>query len=79
MPRTKLDRFRQTREEREAWIIRGAMARNRMCHNYELAEVIQSTPAYVSKCFKNGFSDKMKARMHKKLRFTAEEWEELVS
>lgn len=77
MPRTKLDRFTVTQEEREARVIKAAMARNGMFKDVELARKIKADPGHLSKGFKNGFSLKMKQRMHKVLRFTEEEKEAL--
>ena len=73
MPRTKLDRFTVTQEEREARVIKAAMARNGMFKDVELARKIKADPGHLSKGFKSGFTDKMKKRMHNVLRFTEEE------
>ena len=77
MPRTKLDRMTISKAEIETRIIKAAMARNGLFHNKELAEKIGTDPGYLSHGFKKGFSDQMKKRMHKVLRFTDEEKEAL--
>ena len=73
MPRTKLDKRRVSKAEIETRIIKSAMARNGCFTNKQLAEKIDTDAGYLSKGFKNGFSDTMKKRMHKVLRFTPEE------
>ena len=77
MPRTKLDKYSISRAEMEARVIKAAMARNGIFHNKTLAEKIRTDPGYLSHGFKKGFSGEMKKRMHKVLRFTAEEREAL--
>ena len=77
MARTKLDKHRISRAEMETRIIKSAMARNGCFTNKELAEKIDTDAGYLSRGFRSGFSDAMKKRMHKVLRFTAEEIEVL--
>lgn len=77
MPRTKLDRRTLSRAEIETRIIKAAMARNGLFKNKDLAAKIGTDPGYLSHGFKKGFSDQMKKRMHKVLRFTEEEREVL--
>ena len=77
MPRTKLDRLTISQAEKETRIIKAAMARNGLFKNKDLAEKIGTDPGYLSHGFKKGFSDQMKKRMHKVLRFTEEEKEAL--
>lgn len=77
MPRTKLDRLTISQAEKETRIIKAAMARNGLFKDKELAEKIGTDPGYLSHGFKKGFSDQMKKRMHKVLRFTDEEKEAL--
>ena len=77
MPRTKLDRLTISQAEKETRIIKAAMARNGLFKDKDLAEKIGTDPGYLSHGFKKGFSDQMKKRMHKVLRFTAEEKEAL--
>lgn len=77
MPRTKLERLTISKTEIETRIIKAAMARNGLFHNKDLAAKIGTDPGYLSHGFKKGFSDQMKKRMHKVLRFTAEEREAL--
>jgi hypothetical protein len=77
MPRTKLDRLTISQAEKETRIIKAAMARNGLFKNKDLAEKIGTDPGYLSHGFKKGFSDQMKKRMHKVLRFTDEEKEAL--
>lgn len=75
MPRTKLDRFTVSKAEIETRVIKAAMARNGFFTNKSLSDKLDTDPGYLSKGFKVGFSDKMKKRMHKVLRFTPEEIE----
>lgn len=77
MPRTKLDRLKISQAEKEARIIKAAMARNGLFKDKDLAQKIGTDPGYLSHGFKKGFSDRMKKRMHKVLRFTDEEKEAL--
>lgn len=77
MPRTKLDRLTISQAEKETRIIKAAMARNGLFKDKDLAEKIGTDPGYLSHGFKKGFSDQMKKRMHKVLRFDAEEREAL--
>ena len=77
MPRTKLDRLTISQAEKETRIIKAAMARNGLFKDKDLAEKIGTAPGYLSHGFKKGFSDQMKKRMHKVLRFTDEEKEAL--
>lgn len=77
MPRTKLDRLTISQAEKETRIIKAAMARNGLFKDKDLAEKIGTDPGYLSHGFKKGFSDQMKKRMHKVLRFTDEEKEAL--
>ena len=77
MPRTKLDRLTISQADKETRIIKAAMARNGLFKNKDLAEKIGTDPGYLSHGFKKGFSDQMKKRMHKVLRFTDEEKEAL--
>lgn len=77
MPRTKLDRLTISQAEKETRIIKAAMARNGFFKDKDLAEKIGTDPGYLSHGFKKGFSDQMKKRMHKVLRFTEEEKEAL--
>lgn len=77
MPRTKLDRLTISQAEKETRIIKAAMARNGLFKDKDLAEKIGTDPGYLSHGFKKGFSDQMKKRMHKVLRFTEEEKEAL--
>ena len=78
MPRTKLDRLTISQAEKETRIIKAAMARNGLFKDKDLAEKIGTDPGYLSHGFKKGFSDQMKKRMHKVLRFTEEEKEALA-
>lgn len=73
MPRTKLDKHRVSKAEMETRIIKSAMARNGCFTNKELAAKIGADAGSLSRGFKTGFTDNMKKRMHKVLRFTAEE------
>ena len=77
MPRTKLDRLTISQAEKEKRIIKAAMARNGIDHAKDLALKIKADPGHLSHGFKEGFTDQMKKRMHKVLRFTAEERETL--
>lgn len=77
MPRTKLDKYRISRVELETKIIKCAAARNSFYTNTSLAAVIGCDPAYLSKCYKSGFSDKMKLRIHKVLNFNQGEFQAL--
>lgn len=77
MPRTKLDKFRVTKVETEAKIIRKAMIDRDIKTAKALAARIGTTESYMSKCFKKGFSDKMKRKMHKVLRFSDADWKVL--
>lgn len=77
MPRTKLDRLAVTPAQQEARIIKAAMARNGLFRDVELARKIKADPGSLSRGFKNGFTQNMKCRMHKVLRFTDEEREAL--
>ena len=77
MPRTKLERLTVSKVEIETRIIKAAMARNGIFKNKDLAAKIKTDPGYLSNGFKKGFSDQMKKRMHKVLRFTEEEREAL--
>lgn len=73
MPRTKLDRFSVKKAEVETKIIKSAMARNGYFTNKSFAEKLGTDAGYLSKGFRNGFTGKMKIRMHKFLHFTQEE------
>lgn len=73
MPRTKLERFTISKTEIETRIIKSAMARNGFFTNKSLADKLDTDSGYLTKGFKKGFSDSMKKRMHKILRFTPEE------
>lgn len=75
MPRTKLDKHRLSRTEMEAKIIKCAAARNSLFTNVELAEKVGCDSSYLSKGFKKGFTDNMKLKLHKALRFTQNEFE----
>ena len=84
MPRTKLDKYSLKYQINiEARTIKIAMARNGYFTNKALADRIHTTPSYLSRGFRKGFSHAMKLRMHKALKFTAEEiallneWERL--
>lgn len=77
MPRTKLDKFRISKPQVEARIIKSAMGRNGIYTNRVLAEKVGTDPGYLSRGFRKGFSHEMKLRMHKVLRFTQEEIEVL--
>ena len=77
MPRVKLSRLTISQAEKETRIIKAAMARNGLFKDKDLAEKIGTDPGYLSHGFKKGFSDQMKKRMHKVLRFTDEEKEAL--
>ena len=73
MPRTKLERLCVTPAQKEARVIKAAMARNGLFKDVELARKIKADPGHLSKGFKNGFTLNMKRRMHNVLRFTEEE------
>lgn len=75
MPRTKLQRLGVSKVEIEESIIRQAMARQMLYKDSDLAEKLQTDAGYISKCFKKGFSDGMKMRLRKILRFKTEEWD----
>ena len=77
MPRTNLDRLTYSKVENETMFIRRAMVRNHIYKDKDLAEKIRTDPGYLSHGFKKGFSNEMKKRMHKVLRFDAEEREAL--
>ena len=77
MPRTKLDKFRVTKADTDAKIIRKAMIDRDIKTARDLAERIGTTESYMSKCFKRGFSDKMKRKMHSVLRFSESDWKVL--
>ena len=77
MPRTRLDKFAVSQAEQETRVIKAAMARNGLFHDVQLARKLKADPGTLSRGFKNGFSQKMKCRMHKVLRFTPEEREAL--
>jgi hypothetical protein len=57
--------------------VRGTVPANHIYKDKDLAEKIGTDPGYLSHGFKKGFSDQMKKRMHKVLRFDAEEREAL--
>lgn len=75
MPRTKLQRLGVSKVEIEESIIRQAMARQMLYADKDLADRLKTDAGYISKCFKKGFSDSMKMRMRKILRFKTEEWD----
>lgn len=77
MPRTKLDKFRVTKAETEAKIIKKAMIDRDIKTARALAERIGTTESYMSKCFRRGFSDKMKRKLHAVLRFSETDWKVL--
>ena len=77
MPRTKLDKYRLSRAELETKIIKCAAARNGIYTNVALADAVGCDDTYLSKCFKGGFSDKMKLRIHKALNFNQGEFQAL--
>lgn len=74
MPRTKLDKYRISRTDVETIIIKKAMADKGFFTNKSFAQCMGTTNSYLSKGFKNGFSLKMKLRMHKVLKFSEEDW-----
>jgi hypothetical protein len=73
MPRTKLDKYSITTAEKDTRIIRASMARAGIYTAKGLAEKIGSDPGYVSKCFRKGFSDKLKLRIISALRMNEDE------
>jgi AraC-like DNA-binding protein len=73
MPRTKLDKYSITTAEKDTRIIRAAMARVGVFTTKSLAERLGTDPGYISKCFKKGFSSKMKLRIIESLRMNEEE------
>lgn len=73
MPRTKLDKMAVKPNEASKRAVKAAMARNGIFRDYELARKLKTDAGYISKGFKNGFSDNMVTRMHRVLRFTEEE------
>lgn len=73
MPRTKLDKHCIGKAELETRVIKSAMGRAGVYTNKALAEKIGADAASLSRGFKTGFTDNMKKRMHKVLRFTPEE------
>ena len=77
MPRTKLDKYRLSRTELETKIIKCAAARNGLYTNMDLASAVGCDSTYLSKCYKSGFSDKMKLRIHKVLNFNQGEFQAL--
>ena len=77
MPRTKLDKYRLSRTELETKIIKCAAARNGLYTNMALASAVGCDSTYLSKCYKSGFSDKMKLRIHKVLNFNQGEFQAL--
>ena len=77
MPRTKLDKYRLSRTELETKIIKCAAARNGLYTNMALAAAVGCDSTYLSKCYKSGFSDKMKLRIHKVLNFNQSEFQAL--
>lgn len=77
MPRTKLDKYRLSRVELETKIIKCAAARNGLYTNTALAAAVGCDSTYLSKCYKSGFSDKMKLRIHRVLNFNQGEFQAL--
>lgn len=77
MPRTKLDKYRISRVELETKIIKRAAAGNGLYTNTALAAAVGCDSTYLSKCYKSGFSDKMKLRIHKVLNFNQDEFRAL--
>ena len=77
MPRTKLDKYRISRVELETKIIKCAAVRNGLYTNVALAAAVGCDATYLSKCYKSGFSDKMKLRIHKVLNFNQDEFQAL--
>ena len=77
MGRTKLDKYRLSRADVETIIIKKAMADKGYFTNKSFAQCMGTTNSYLSKGFKNGFSLKMKLRMHKILKFSDEDWKVL--
>lgn len=77
MPRTKLDKYRLTKAELETKIIKCAAARNGFYTNVALADAVGCDATYLSKCFKGGFSDNMKLKIHKALDFNQGEFQAL--
>ena len=77
MPRTKLDKHAVKPQEASKKAIKAAMARNGIYHDCELAKRLKTDAGFLSKGFKNGFSDKMVTRMHKVLHFTEDELQTL--
>lgn len=69
MPRTKLDAFRWTKAEEDKSLIKQYMAKRHIYEDHELAEKMHTDAGYLSKGFKCGFSQSMKLRIHKVLRF----------
>lgn len=78
MPRTKLDKYSITTAEKDTRIIRAAMARAGIYTAKGLAEKIDADPCYVSRCFKKGFSSKLKLRIIDRLRMNEEERTALI-
>lgn len=78
MPRTKLDKRRPSKAEQDAYIIRRAMANNRIYTDVELAGLIDTSGPYLSRCFKNGFSPNMKVRLCSVLNFSEEDFRALM-
>ena len=69
MPRTKLDALRYSKAEMDKSLIKQYMAKRHIYEDQTLADKMKTDASCISKGFKNGFSDKMKMRIHKVLRF----------
>ena len=74
MPRTKLDKLAVKPNEASKRAVKAAMARNGIDWSYQLADELETDAGFLSKCFKNGFSEKMVLRMDRVLHFNENEW-----
>jgi len=74
MPRTKTNKSTMTTQEAAKRAVKEAMARNGIDWSYQLADELKTDAGFLSRCFKNGFSEKMVLRMDRVLHFNEDEW-----